>query len=196
MLYVYIALIFIQLGVIIYFVKRNRSQNKSPIEKTESVSESGFEEWRLTALQVNEKHLKITVPEGSLLVYGVVMDWNLGGSFMTVAAYVTGAANMCLSSGEIYAGGGLHPAVSAAAVAFVGEAQDKLERCVPTETTQLPYEGFIRFSLLTNRGRYAGQEELVQVELGNSPWMNMFASGSRLMQEIRQYAAENAAIIQ
>ena len=113
------------------------------------------------------------------------MDWNLNESVMTLATYITGAASLYLSSGEGFNGGGKDPAVGESAVAFVVAAQQYLGRAMPVATTDLPPKGCIRFYLLTNKGLYAAQEQMVHFEDATSPWLPLFESGSEVITGIR-----------
>jgi len=138
-----IVAIVIQLGVLIYFVRRSRKIRKE--SAAPEAAHDTYEGMRNLALNVTADHLKLTIPANTTLVYGVIMDWNLNESVMTLAAYITGAANLYLSTGEGFSGGGKHPSVGEAAAAFVAGAQEYLGRAMPVTTTDLPPKGCIRF---------------------------------------------------
>src|ERR1019366_9173679 len=101
---IYIIAILLQLGIIIYFVRRGRMKSNRPSDT--AVSGDTYEQLRNLAVNVTPAQLKLAIPESTTLVYGVVMDWNLNESVMTLAAYITGAASLYLSSGEGINGGG------------------------------------------------------------------------------------------
>lgn len=178
-----IVAIVIQLGVLIYFVRRSRKIRKE--SAAPEAAPDTYEGMRNLALNVTADHLKLTIPANTTLVYGVIMDWNLNESVMTLAAYITGAANLYLSTGEGFSGGGKHPSVGEAAAAFVAGAQEYLGRAMPVTTTDLPPKGCIRFYLLTNKGLFAAQEPMAHFEDASSPWLRLFESGSEVITEIR-----------
>ena len=188
---VYIVAILVQLGIIIYFVRRGRIQKRlAAINNT--AQGTTYEGLRNLAIQVTLQQLKLAVPESTTLVYGVLMDWNLNESVMTLAAYITGAVSMYLSTGEGVNGGGKDPRVGEAAVELVTAAQAYLGRAMPVTTTGLPPKGCIRFYLLTNKGLYAAQEQMIHFEDASSPWLQLFELGSEVISEIRN--GRNGAI--
>ncbi len=178
-----IIAIVIQLGVIIYFIRRGRRLRKESLKP--EASPDTYEGMRNLALKVTADHLKLTVPGNTTLVFGVVMDWNLNESVMTLAAFVTGAANLYLSTGEGFSGGGKDPRVGEAAATFVASSQEFLGRAMPVTTTDLPPKGCIRFYLMTNKGLFAAQELMEHFEDASSPWLRLFESGSEVITEIR-----------
>jgi len=181
---IYILAILVQLGIIIYFVRRGKIKSRVPSEKNDATCT--YEGLRNLAVSVTPEQLKLTIPGSTTLVYGVIMDWNLNESVMTLAAYITGAASMYLSTGEGISGGGKDPEVGEAAVAFVVAAQEFIGRAMPVDATDLPPKGCIRFYLLTNKGRYAAQEQMIHFEDNTSPWLGLFELGSEVIGKIRK----------
>ncbi len=177
--------IVVQLGIIVYFVRRNRIHRKELAAKTTTETGDTYESLRNLAIHITGGQLKLSIPDSTTLVYGVLLDWNLNESVMTLAAYITGAASLYLSTGEGINGGGKDPRVGEAAVAFVVAAQDYIARAMPVVTTDLPPSGCIRFYLLTNKGLYAAQEQMVHFEDTTSPWLPLFELGSEVMSQIR-----------
>jgi hypothetical protein len=45
-------------------------------------------------------HLNLTLDESKTIVYGTIMDWDIGETIVTVVAFKTGDASMYLSSGK------------------------------------------------------------------------------------------------
>lgn len=183
---VYIIAILLQAGVIVYFVRRNSAMKKAVVAESAAPGLDTYAGLRGLAIKVNLEQLKLNIPDSTTLVYGVVMDWNLNESVMTLAAYITGAASLYLSTGEGINGGGKDPIVGEAAAAFVSSAQDYLVRAMPVQTTDLPPKGCIRFYLLTNKGLFAAQEVMAHFEDASSPWLPLFDAGSTVIKEIRE----------
>jgi hypothetical protein len=183
---VYIVAILVELGVIFFFVKRGRKLKKEYVQKGETANESTYEHLRGLAIRVTCQQLELAIPQSTTMVYGVIMDWNLNESVMTLATYITGAANLYLSTGEGVNGGGKDPEVGEAAVDFVMAAQQYIARAMPVSATDLPSKGCIRFYLLTNKGLYAAQEPMTHFEDASSPWLSLFELGSGVIAGIRK----------
>ncbi len=183
---IYVVVILLQIGVIVYFVRRNKLHaSKVPLAGVEH-EEGSFEQQRQMALSVTATQLKLMIPDNITFVYGVVMDWNMGDSNVSLSAYITGAANLYLGGGGGVRGGGKNPNVGEAAVKFVTIAADHIERVVPVANTDsLLHPGCIRFYLLTNKCIYAGQEQVKYLDDGTSPWLEVFQKGNDVIAEMR-----------
>lgn len=178
--------IVIQAAIIVFFIRRNRNIRRELQEnEASSLNAPTYEGLRKLAIQVTPEQLKLNIPQGTTVVYGVLMDWNLNESVMTLAAYITGAANLYLSTGEGINGGGKDPAVGESAVSFVMAAQEYLGRVLPVSATDLPPRECIRFYLITNKGLFAAQEQMIHFEDASSPWLPLFDEGSRVITGIR-----------
>jgi hypothetical protein len=179
----YILLFLLQAGIIIYFVMRNRQARTAPPAVRD---DNTYEEIRRVAINVTPGQLKLTIPAAETFVYGMVMDWNMGETIVTLAAYITGAANMYFSTGGGITGGGRNPDAGEAAVEFVIAAQAFIDRSVPTTITGLPAPGMVKFYLLTNRHIYAAQEQAEHFEDNSSPWLSLCEKGNQVMIEMRK----------
>jgi hypothetical protein len=113
------------------------------------------------------------------------MDWDMSGTVLTLSAYITGAANVAMSSGSVLTGIGKNPAIADLASTFVQLGQEYLGRTLPIASTGMPPFGTIRFYLLTNHGLYAGQEQLVSINDNSSPWLPLFFRGNMIIDEIK-----------
>jgi hypothetical protein len=140
---------------------------------------------RNTALHIVPGQLKLTIPDNETLVYGVVMDWNMGDTLVTLVSYITGAANMYLSTGGSVLGGGKNPSVGEAASELVTMAQSYIFRATPVTTFELPPVGCVRFFLLTNHSKLAAQEQLGYFDNGTSPWLPLFEKANEVITEMR-----------
>jgi len=184
---VYLLLIVAQAGVLYFFVRRNKNKKLAAAAQPTS-PETGNDPYlarRKLALLVNQQQLKLPIPDKMELVYGVVMDWNMGNVSITLATYITGAATLYLSSGESLNGGGKDESISHMAVAFIGMAQEQLRRAAPAAVAGLPHAGCVRFHLLTNHGVFAIQEDVMNFDDGTSHWLGFFEKANELIQAIR-----------
>jgi len=179
----YIILILLQACVIVYFIRRS----KRPKLVAPSVPDDNtYEGIRRFALNVTAGQLKLTIPPADTFVYGVVMDWNMGETTVTLAAYITGAANMYFSTGGGITGAGKNPVVGEVAVEFVIAAQSFINRAAATTITELPAPGTVKFYLLTNKYVYAAQEQVEYLDDNSSPWLSLFEKGNQVIIEMRK----------
>jgi len=148
---------------------------------TGSADISTYDGLRNLALLITPSQLKLTIPGSETLVYGVVMDCNVGDAVVTLSAYITGAVSMYFSSGGGKTGGGMTPEVAETAVDFVTTAQDYLGRAIHVTTTEVPPAGCVRFYLLTNHGVFVAQEQVVFLENNSSPWLPLFEKGNEVV---------------
>ena len=180
---VYIILILLQAGVIIYFVRRSR-QPKVVVPPVPD--DNTYEGIRRFAINVTPDQLKLAIPPTDTFVYGVIMDWNMGETTVTLAAYITGAANMYFSTGGGITGAGKNPLVGEVAVEFVIAAQSFINRAVATTATELPAPGIVKFYLLSNKHIYAAQEQVDYLDDSSSPWLSLFEKGNQVIIEMRK----------
>ena len=178
---IYILLILLQAGILIYFIRRGKKKVGN-IVPHDADSYLGM---RSLAISIKPAQLKLTIPDTEILVYGVIMDCNIGGTIGTLAAYITGAASLYLSTGDSRTGGGKNPATGEAAAEFVVAAQAYINRTIPVAVTNLPIPGCVRFYLLTNHNIYAAQEPMVFIEDGSSPWISLFEKGNQVINEMQ-----------
>lgn len=165
---VYILLIILQAGVIVFILWWSKRKKKAqPVT-------NAYEEFREQALSITPTQLKIAIPNTEILVYGVVMDWDLGDSMITIAAYINGGASMYFSTGGGKTGGGKNPVVGEAAVELVTGAQEYLNHTVSVVKADPPVRGFITFYFLTNQRLYKAQQPLASFEKNDGPWYPLF----------------------
>jgi hypothetical protein len=175
----YIFLILLQAGVIVYFVRRGKKLSAEPAVP------SKFDALRNTALTVTPYQLKLAIPNAETLVYGVVMDWDLGDAMVTLSAYITGAANMYYTSGDSKTGAGKHPNVGEAAVELVTTAQKFLNKALPADISESPAKGFISFYFLTNHRVFMAREAITNFETNASEWLPLFQKATEVMNEMK-----------
>ena len=188
MIYIYILALLLHVGILIFFIRRSITKKSAKKIVSKLVSGNTYEQTRVAALSVTPDQLGLNIPQGAIKVYGVVMDWDMSGTILTLTAYINGAANAVLSSGAAVVGGGKNPAVAEEASEFVLVAQNYINKTLHVTTSGLPAPGTVRFNLLTNQGVYAAQELLSAINDNSSPWIGLFFRGSMLLDEIKKTA--------
>ncbi len=169
----YVVIILVQVGVIVYFYRKGKkSKGTGPAG---SIDESGYEGSRALAFRVTPAQLGLNIPPDATFVYGIIMDWNTGDAVVSLAAYITGAANLFFSTGGGLQGGGKSPEAGVAAVKLVSAAAEYAGRTIPlSDTSGMPPSGCVRFYLLTNNYVSAVQEQVQYLTDGSSPWLSLF----------------------
>jgi hypothetical protein len=74
--------------------------------KVHQTKENAFEGLRNMAFTATPEQLGLSLPADKTVVYGVIMDWEMGGATATTVSYQTGDASLYLSSGGGVIGGG------------------------------------------------------------------------------------------
>ena len=188
---IYIIAIVFQIGILIFFLRRSINAKKRPAKLSPSNQEvsapapDSYEAARMAALHVSAQQLGLQIPASVTKVYGVVMDWDMGGTVLSLIAYINGGANVLLSTGATMTGAGADPEVAKQASEFVQVAQDYLNRGVPVSDLGYPPPGTVRFYLLTNKGIFAVQELLSLINDNSSPLLGLFFRGNMVLDEIK-----------
>jgi hypothetical protein len=160
--------------------------NKSTKAKVHQTKENAYEELRNMAFKVTPEQLELSLPKDKTIVYGVVMDWEMGGATATTVAFQTGDASLYLSTGGAVIGGGQHQNVNSASKQFISLGQTFLDKTIKTEMTVLPAINEVKFYLLTNKGIYVGQEQMKNFENNSSTWLKLFEEGNNVLSELRK----------
>ncbi|MFT5780615.1 MAG: hypothetical protein ACI837_003578 [Crocinitomicaceae bacterium] len=188
------TLLLIAVAVFLVYLFTKKSTKKKSHEKEiednpenleGKTPENPYEGLRNMAFSVDYEQLGIKIPDGQKTVYGVIMDWEMGGAISTTVAYQSGGASMYLSTGGGIIGGGHHKNVRAAVRAFVDLAANALPLANLAEGTPLPEANTIRFYLLTNDGTYVVQESMERFEDNSSPLVWLFDEGNKVLTELR-----------
>jgi len=166
--------------------KQSTTDQDTSKPKVHQTKENAFEGLRSMAFTATPEQLGLTLPIDKTIVYGVIMDWEMGGATATTVSYQTGDASLYLSSGGGVIGGGQHQNVNSAARQFVSLAQTFLDKTTKTETTPLPSTDEVKFYLLTNKGVFVGQEHMKNFEDNSSSWLKLFEEGNNVLTELRK----------
>lgn len=187
-------------GLIFYLISfRSKfiSENKDKTDqgkmlpKVRQTKENAYEELRNIAFTVTPEQLGLLFPADKTIVYGIVMDWEMGGATATTVAYQTGDASLYLSSGGGVIGGGQYQNVNNASKQFISLAQTFLDKVVKVDKTSLPTTNEIKFYFLTNNGVYVGKEQIKNFENNSSLWLKLFEEGNNILSELRKISDSN-----
>ena len=154
--------------------------------KRKGVVESNpYSTFRDLAFSVKHSDLELNLQPDQVIVYGVIMDWDMGKTIVTVVAYNTGDASVYLKSGQIFIGGFAHESINNAAVEFVKSAQVFLKNAEIATDDSFPDKGCIKFYFKTNIGIFVHQESEKAIENANNEWTNLFLKGNQIITEYR-----------
>ncbi len=200
MIYILIGIVLV--GSIVFYLTRfrdksatsNQSETKQNIDtqkiRETKLLENKYPELRNISLAVTADKLHLKLDSNKTIVYGVVMDWDIGEGIATVVSFKTGDASLYLSAGQIFIGGYAHENVRKAGLAFVNESQNYLSKAKATENTSLLDKGCIRFYFLTNKGKFTFQETVANIKNKNSDWTALFNLGNNVITEYRTTIGE------
>lgn len=150
------------------------------------MTENVFDGLRDMAFSTPPEQLGLTLPADDTVVYGIIMDWEIGGAIATTVAYQTGDASLYLSPGGGVIGGGQHQNVSRVAKQFVTLAQTFISKATKTATTPLPSNDEVNFYFLTNKGVFVGHEQMKNFNNNSSVWLKLFKEGNNVLTELRK----------
>jgi len=138
---------------------------------------------RHLALSVTPEQLHLSLPADQTIVYGVVMDMDLGKGFGCFTSFQTGDASVYLSNGGGIMGGVTDQNIRDAAKKFVVTAQSYIDKALKTDNTPLPRKNYIGFYFLTNKGIFFADESLDKI--GNaSIWTALVDAGNKVANKL------------
>jgi hypothetical protein len=125
-------------------------------------------------------------------VFAVVMDMGIDDSTATLVSIIDGNASMYLSSGGGIIGGSAHENVKAASIAFVKMGQTYLSKMAQVDSFPLPEPDYVRFYLLTNKGKYSVEESMEKIDDEKSDWSELFYEGNNVLAELRSISEQDS----
>lgn len=165
-------------------VIQTASPSPTPVITVATDNRRIYEDLRRQALGVKPKDLGITVSDKAVVVYGVVMDWDMPEGVATTIAFSTGDASMYNSAGGGVIGGVEHEKVRNAARILVKKADTVVAKAAPTMETPFPKKDGVRFYLLTNKGILYFEESMKNFENETSPWYSLFEEVNKVITEL------------
>lgn len=119
------------------------------------------------------------------VLYGVVLDWNVGEGVATFIAFKSGDASMYTSTGGGIIGGVGHDNVKLAAQSLVRRSEYFIKDAQKTNDISVASDGTVKFFFLTTNGRFVTEESLDNLDNGSSPWLELFVEANKLITEHR-----------
>lgn len=141
--------------------------------------------YRNLAFSVKPSDLQLDLQSDQTVVYGVIMDWDIGKTVVTVVAYSTGDASVYLRSGQMYIGGYAHESIKDAAIDFVKSAQLFLKNTEIASDDSFPDEGCVKFYFKTNIGTFVHQVSDQAINDMDNTWTKLFLKGNQIITEYR-----------
>ncbi len=140
---------------------------------------------RNMALEMTADKIGLAYDPGELKVYGIIMDWNVGKTTVSLSSFASGDASMYLSTGGGILGGGGHQNVRIAVFKYLKVGQGFLEKAMSVVETPIPSNGEVYFYFLTPNGKYLGSSDMVELENGTSEWRLLFEEANRVISALR-----------
>ncbi len=185
--------VIITFGITLFFFSCKNDLNSTVPKKQNSIKpkvisgkDNTYEAMRYMALQVKPKDLNLSFETDKIIVYGMVLDWEMNGAIATTVAFQTGDASMYLSTGGAIIGGGTHEKVSDAAKMWVAIAQQYQQQAKPTTETPLPEANSVIIYFITNTGLYTASENVSNLEDKSSYWLPLFTEANKVITELRK----------
>jgi len=140
------------------------------------------------------REMMLTTPSASIgavptddfpRVYGVLMDWPIGGDTATVFSASDGSASLYTTSTFGIIGGEGHQLVREAAIRFVRSVDRFYDAATPTKEYPYPTSDQVRFYLLTYQGVRVIDADLASITNHTSRYTELFALGQAVLAELR-----------
>jgi hypothetical protein len=130
---------------------------------------------------------KLGLSSQSDMLYGVLMDWNVGRGVATTVAVADGSASIYLSNGGGSVGGGQADlAISDAALRAIAIARSSLQHMQKTEDFVLPEANHVCFYAVSDKGVFGAAVLTQDVISGTHP---LSALGNIMQEIIARYRA-------
>lgn len=187
------CLLMILLPAILLFACNNKHDKPVKAKTTVSVSDTipfpkdsgnAFRELRQLALDMTPEKMQFNISKDKIEVYGVIMDWSVEEDMFTIACFISGDASFYSSGGGGFIGGIAIPDIKIAAKDLVKTAQDYIDEAIQANGTSFPPRHYMRFYLLTNKGRYTMEDRFDNVDRGKSFLNDIAGKADKLLEYI------------
>ncbi|MCX7753751.1 MAG: hypothetical protein N2117_00710 [Anaerolineales bacterium] len=163
------------------------SHSLPPNEGTEIMTQPAetYTNLRSMILSTNPKDIGIEQSEASPNVWGVLMEFQISDTVVTLVSLADGTTSMYFDSGGGIIGAGQHDVVARASKNFVALAESYYNQVEPTTQFPLPLPGRVRFYLLTFSGICTVERELDQLVRQKDSFSLLFYAGNEVITQIR-----------
>lgn len=145
-------------------------------------------EMRLKMLSITPKDAGLKPTPEFPFVSGIVMDWPLKTTTVTVVSHLTGDASVYTTGTFGVIGGIGHEAVRTAATNCVKLSQKLHEDAIPTTDYPYPTKGRVRFYLICYDGVRVIDADLNAVEKRKDKCSDLFMAVQKVLTELRLIA--------
>ena len=125
-------------------------------------------------------------------VWGVMTEFRVDGSYVTIVSLANGKTDMYFSSGNGILGAGDNSMVSIASAELVKTAERYISQMRSTVDHPFPSPGYTRFYLLTYHGLLTGEvSENVMLDERTHPMYGLYAFTQNVITQIRHISGRN-----
>jgi hypothetical protein len=170
------------------FVLAFESKPYGIIESAQIVqpSDSSYDKIRQFIFDVKASDGNLSNQIDTLVVYGVIMDWEQGGVVATTYGFLSGLGGLCLTNGESTFANPDSSVQLSLIKKFISTAQQLVANTVVAESNPLPPSNQFRFYILTNKGMFLGKEMIGSMEDGSSYWLRLFQDFNFFISDLRK----------
>ena len=154
--------------------------------KKEKIQENKYSKLRTLVFSVQPEQLKLNLSKDSTIVYGVIMDWPLDTTIVTLVSFITGDASIYINSGQMMIGGYAHESITSAAKDFIKTSQALFNDSLALSNKLPSASDSTKFHLLTNKGIFEITEATNKLQLNNSVLGDLFNKGQIIIAEYRK----------
>ena len=166
-------------------VSGSPTKHKGPIPDIDPAE--AMRQLRLQALYLSATDLGLVPSSEFPHVYGVLMEWPLGKTTVTVTSFASGDASLYTSSGFGVIGGVTHEKVRAVAKKLTSVADKYYNAATPNNVFPRPTAGKVRFVLLGYKGRRAIEGDIPSYSESGMVY-DLFAAGQDVLTQLRMTA--------
>lgn len=145
---------------------------------------------REKALRVRADELGLAAAAKRPHVWGVLMETGYAEAVATLVTFADGTVSLYFSNGGGVIGAGEHANVQVAADAFLSAAEAHLSSFAPTEKTELPEVGRVRFYVRTFTGTLSAEADEQDLGHRRHPLAPVFHAGHAVITAVRENAEQ------
>lgn len=162
-------------------------QSSSTTEVTEIMAQpaEAYTNLRSMVLNTNPKDIGIEQSETIPHVWGVLMEFQVSGTVVTLVSIADGTTSMYFSNGGGIIGAGQHNEVAKVSKEFVALAESFYSQVEPTTEFPLPLPGRVKFYLLTFSGVYTTEKDQDRLVKQKDSFSPLFYAGNEVITQIR-----------
>jgi hypothetical protein len=181
---VVLGILIVVVGLWLFLRPRRSLSVADPTPSKKPAADAG-RDLRALMLQTTPSEFGLSSSAEFPRVYGVCMDWPIGGDTATIFASATGDASLYTTSTFGIIGGIGHETVTRAAKAFVQELDPFYDEATPAKEFPYPDSNRVYFYLLTFSGVRVLASDLSSIEEGSSRFAPLFGRGQDVLTQLR-----------